>query len=147
MLNFQGAFLPFHRYYMTVHEKLIRDECGYAGRMPYWDELGDINSVIADLDMFKDEYFGSNGVGSDRCIGSGSFVNMTLAFGPNKANADGRHCVFRNFSEQKLQQAAQANIDECMAIDDYSSAWSVSGRSFTPHVDRRTSSTLLTSFL
>jgi tyrosinase len=114
---------------MTVHETLIRDECGYTGRMPYWNELGDINSVIADLDMFKDEYFGSNGVGRDLCIGSGSFVNMSLAFGPNEVEANGRHCVFRNFSEAKLQQAAQSNIDACMAIDDYSDAWSVSDRS------------------
>jgi tyrosinase len=30
-----GAFLPFHRYYMTAHERLIKDECGYTGRMPY----------------------------------------------------------------------------------------------------------------
>lgn len=113
---------------MTVHENLIRDECGYTGRMPYWDELADIDSVIADLDMFKDEYFGSNGAGEDSCIGSGSFVNMTLAFANNAANADGRHCVWRNFSEAKLQQAAQVNIDECMAISNYTSAWSVSGR-------------------
>ncbi|KAI1844323.1 hypothetical protein JX266_009417, partial [Neoarthrinium moseri] len=26
-----GAFLPFHRYYMTAHERLIKDECGYMG--------------------------------------------------------------------------------------------------------------------
>ncbi|KAK9417054.1 hypothetical protein SUNI508_09072 [Seiridium unicorne] len=119
-----GAFLPFHRYYMKVHEDLIREECGYTGRMPFWDELADIDSVIADLDMFKDEYFGGDGTGTNNCIESGAFVNMSLAFGPNDADADGGHCVFRNFSEQKLQQAAQSNIDECMAIDDYTSAWS-----------------------
>lgn len=111
---------------MKVHEDLIRNECGYTGRMPYWDELGDINSVIANLDMFKDEYLGGNGAGTSRCIGSGSFVNMSLAFGPNDEDANGRHCVFRNFSEQKLQQAAQSNIDECMAVDDYATAWAVS---------------------
>ena len=29
-----GAFLPFHRYYIKVHERMIRDECNYTGRMP-----------------------------------------------------------------------------------------------------------------
>lgn len=30
-----GQFLPWHRYYLHVHEKLLRSECGYKGPMAY----------------------------------------------------------------------------------------------------------------
>lgn len=30
----QGAFLPFHRYFVTVHEHLLRAECNYTGPLP-----------------------------------------------------------------------------------------------------------------
>lgn len=32
-----GLFLPFHRYYVWLYEKALRDECGYQGAQPYWD--------------------------------------------------------------------------------------------------------------
>ncbi|KAI4161560.1 MAG: hypothetical protein L6R39_000050 [Caloplaca ligustica] len=36
-MNFQGLFYPFHRYYVHLYEKALRDECGYKGTQPYWD--------------------------------------------------------------------------------------------------------------
>lgn len=32
-----GLFLPYHRYYVFLYEKALRDECGYDGAQPYWD--------------------------------------------------------------------------------------------------------------
>jgi Common central domain of tyrosinase. len=32
-----GLFLPFHRYYVHLYEKALREECGYRGAQPYWD--------------------------------------------------------------------------------------------------------------
>jgi tyrosinase len=29
-----AAFLPYHRFFVTVHEKLIRSECGYTEPLP-----------------------------------------------------------------------------------------------------------------
>lgn len=29
-----GAFLPWHRWFMTVHENLLREQCGYTGPLP-----------------------------------------------------------------------------------------------------------------
>ncbi|KAK9789646.1 hypothetical protein SCARD494_08917 [Seiridium cardinale] len=70
--------LPSHRYYKTAHERLIKDECGYTGRMPYteplssklsldscpgyWDETAD-NGKMLDPGMWSDEFFGCNGTG------------------------------------------------------------------------------------
>ncbi|KAL8730721.1 MAG: hypothetical protein Q9181_004572, partial [Wetmoreana brouardii] len=30
-------FFPFHRYYVHLYEKALREECGYRGTQPYWD--------------------------------------------------------------------------------------------------------------
>ncbi|KAK0649934.1 hypothetical protein B0T16DRAFT_492448 [Cercophora newfieldiana] len=32
-----GLFLPYHRYYVWLYEKALREECGYKGAQPYWD--------------------------------------------------------------------------------------------------------------
>jgi tyrosinase len=29
--------LPWHRYFVHVWEKALRDECGYTGGQPYWE--------------------------------------------------------------------------------------------------------------
>ncbi|KAK4454570.1 tyrosinase [Podospora aff. communis PSN243] len=36
-MHFTGHFLPWHRYYTAVYERMLRDECGYKGAQPYWD--------------------------------------------------------------------------------------------------------------
>ncbi|KAI1861852.1 hypothetical protein JX265_009355 [Neoarthrinium moseri] len=123
-----GAFLPFHRIYMTAHETLIRNECGYTGRMPYWDELAEVSNM-AGSELFEDQYFGGNGVGSSRCIADGQFANLTLRFLANNRVSD--HCVTRRFSQQAFQAAAQANINRCNAIKTYANAWTC--WSLTPH--------------
>ena len=32
--HFVGAFLPYHRYLMSIHEQILRTECGYKGYQP-----------------------------------------------------------------------------------------------------------------
>ncbi|KAF4589741.1 putative domain, di-copper centre [Ophiocordyceps camponoti-floridani] len=36
-IHFSGLLLPWHRYYLWLYEKALRDECGYQGYQPYWD--------------------------------------------------------------------------------------------------------------
>jgi tyrosinase len=103
---------------MKVHEILQRTECGYTGRMPYWNEIADMDDMLAD-EMFTEQYFGGNGQGTDGCIADGPFVNLSLAFTPKTDNS----CLYRNFSQTKLQQGVQANIDQCNAITNYTDAW------------------------
>ncbi|KAF3480343.1 uncharacterized protein GIQ15_05690 [Arthroderma uncinatum] len=33
----KGIFLHFHRYFIWLYEKALREECGYRGAQPYWD--------------------------------------------------------------------------------------------------------------
>lgn len=33
--HFVGAFLPYHRYLMHIHEHFLRTECGWTGSQPY----------------------------------------------------------------------------------------------------------------
>lgn len=35
LTSIQGQFLPWHRYYMYLHEYLLRTECNYTGAQPY----------------------------------------------------------------------------------------------------------------
>ncbi|KAI1335914.1 amino acid transporter [Xylariaceae sp. FL0016] len=118
-----GAFLPFHRYYMTLHERLIRDECGYTGRMAYWDEVAEQAELdtLADSELWSTEYFGGNGSGDDNCVTDGPFANLTLRF--NQDGSPTEKCLTRIFSDRQFATAAQENIDECNAIDNYTEAW------------------------
>ncbi|KAK6083315.1 amino acid transporter [Seiridium cupressi] len=114
-----AAFLPFHRYYMTVHERMIRHECSYTGRMPYWDEVAEVDDLLGP-DLWKDANFGGDGEGEDDCIQTGPFANLTLRWELNNGVED--HCLSRSFSQHQFSQAAQTNIDRCNAIDDFSTA-------------------------
>ncbi|KAI0143840.1 amino acid transporter [Xylariaceae sp. FL1272] len=115
-----GAFLPFHRYYLTVHERLIKDECGYTGRMPYWDELHDIGKMTAS-ELWEDEYFGGNGAGPDSCVESGPFNNLTLRWVQDGSVEE--HCLSRQFDGSYLEFTNQTEIDACNAIQSYTDAW------------------------
>ncbi|KAK6224129.1 hypothetical protein LQW54_000276 [Pestalotiopsis sp. IQ-011] len=118
-----SQFLPWHRYYVTVHAELLRDECGYNGSIPYWDETAD--SELSDLttaDVFQADAFGGDGDGDDGCITTGPFVNTTLHL-KRLGNDPEDYCISRSINLSQLQQAGQTYLDECMAIDNYTSAW------------------------
>ncbi|EAQ92917.1 hypothetical protein CHGG_01152 [Chaetomium globosum CBS 148.51] len=36
-IHYTGHFLAWHRYYVAVYERMLRNECGYGGAQPYWD--------------------------------------------------------------------------------------------------------------
>ncbi|PHH86986.1 hypothetical protein CDD83_9466 [Cordyceps sp. RAO-2017] len=36
-IHFSGLLLPWHRYFVYLYEKALREECGYGGYQPYWD--------------------------------------------------------------------------------------------------------------
>ncbi|KAI0412994.1 amino acid transporter [Xylaria grammica] len=116
-----GQFLPFHRYYMTVHERLVRDECGYTGNMPYWDEIAEIDDITTSaLWGDDDSHFGSNGQ-DEYCVWDGPFANLTLRWLLDASTED--HCLTRNWSQEELDKGTQPNIDKCNSIDNYTDAW------------------------
>lgn len=55
-------FLPWHRYYVTVHAHMLRDECGYTGSILYWDEPADATLThLNESVMFQPDAFGGDG--------------------------------------------------------------------------------------
>ena len=36
-IQFTQEFLPYHRAFLAIHDKALKDRCGYTGPMPYWD--------------------------------------------------------------------------------------------------------------
>ncbi|KAA8642298.1 hypothetical protein EYZ11_010376 [Aspergillus tanneri] len=36
-VHFNGVFLAWHRHFIWIWERALRDECGYNGTLPYWD--------------------------------------------------------------------------------------------------------------
>lgn len=110
-IHFVANFLPWHRWYVQLHEDLLRNECGYAGAQPYWDWSIDADAVnVPNSPIFDpDTGFGGDGrlTGSDvpgygRCVVDGPFANSTLTLGmgwPN-VNDDGDrpHCFTRELN-------------------------------------------------
>lgn len=53
-----GQFLPWHRYFLYTHERLLREECSYTGAIPWWDETKDAGDFVNSPLMTAD-YFGT----------------------------------------------------------------------------------------
>ncbi|KAI1064257.1 hypothetical protein LB506_008053, partial [Fusarium annulatum] len=89
IIHLVAQFLPFHRLYIYVYEQLLRDECGYKGPTPLWDESRDAGNFMDSPLLDPDTGFGANG--------TGPFANATLHIGPGQILSD--HCLSRKVSE------------------------------------------------
>jgi tyrosinase len=122
-----GHFLPWHRSNLAIHGQLMRDECGYDGPLPYWDETADAG--LTDLNesvIFQKNSFGGNGSGPDGYITDGPFANSTLRMRPKNQTPEDHH-IYRNFNETRLVGASQPVLDSCFAIKTYASFWECLG--------------------
>ncbi|KAH8734384.1 amino acid transporter [Ilyonectria robusta] len=113
-----GGFLPWHRYFMRVHEYLLQSECGYEGGQPYWNEVLDMDDLAGSVVFDPDTGFG--GEGSD-CVTDGPFVNLTLHMNSSGTSED--YCLTRSFNSNGFQSGVQANLDECFNMTTYEDAF------------------------
>ncbi|KAF9766519.1 hypothetical protein IL306_001070 [Fusarium sp. DS 682] len=110
-IHFVANFLPWHRWFVQLHEDLLRDECDYKGVQPYWDWTIDgdkrdmINSPLFDPKTGfggDAKLTGSNVDGFKRCVVDGPFANtnLTLGRGWPDVNTPGNslHCFTREFN-------------------------------------------------
>ncbi|KAI5797344.1 hypothetical protein DFH27DRAFT_561879 [Peziza echinospora] len=137
-----GWFLAFHRYYIWAHEKLLREDCGYRGAHPYWDETHDSAGFTSSSIFSATTGFGGTGTPgagtvsflfdwpasafpaqtiTASCITTGPFANYTLHIGPGTLNT--AHCISRDVNDGGGALAAAPNINDCLAQASYAAFW------------------------
>jgi tyrosinase len=121
LVHNDGWFLPFHRLHMHAHERLLREECGYTGAQPYWDEEADAGHFTASELFDPTLGFGGDGTGAEGCIQTGPFANYTLHTGPGFDNTD--HCIERYISDTNSEDSATQFVEECLALPTFAEAW------------------------
>jgi len=119
--HFVGAFLPFHRLLMQSHEDALRNECGYTGYQPYWQEQIDAGKFTRSI-LFDNVYgFGGDGSGRGNCITTGPFANYTNHIGPGYQITD--HCIDRKISNLMSSSSSQSNVNQCLQQSSFATAW------------------------
>ncbi|KAF2645886.1 Di-copper centre-containing protein [Massarina eburnea CBS 473.64] len=114
-----GGFLPWHRLYMRVHEKLLQDECGYTGAQPYWEEALDVDDLASSVVFDPDTGFGGFGNGS--CVTDGPFTQLELHI--TQYTNYGNYCLTRSMGENIFQGATLSSISECLNTTTYDDAY------------------------
>jgi tyrosinase len=110
-IHFVANFLPWHRWYVQLHEDLMRSECGFTGTQPYWDWTidADAKNVLNSPVFDPVTGFGGNGKltgssepGFERCVVDGPFANTNLTLGMglpySPEHFDRLHCFTRGFN-------------------------------------------------
>ncbi|KAI0412429.1 Di-copper centre-containing protein [Xylaria grammica] len=116
-----GAFLPFHRYYVTLHQTLLSTVCGYTGPLPYWNEPLNVGA-LDEASIFDTVVgFGGDGTGSSRCITDGPFVNTTLRIQEDLSTSE--YCISRGLNDRSFNSAVQTNVDRCLNMATFTDAW------------------------
>jgi tyrosinase len=87
-IHMVAQFLPWHRYFLNIYETMLRNECGYTGPMPWWDESKDAGR-FSQAPMFTDTYFGraplKTADGKGTCITSGVSIPAKIS-SPNRTS-------------------------------------------------------------
>lgn len=143
-IHWVGHFLPWHRYFLWLFEKALREECGHAAALPYWDwtldaatgdnttfatspvfdaigGFGGNGPFIADLSGFSPdarsilEVPGRSGGG---CITDGPFADYQISMGPGNHTEYTPHCIRRDFSPWLAgNSVSRRRYDEVLAAD------------------------------
>ncbi|KAF2731269.1 Di-copper centre-containing protein [Polyplosphaeria fusca] len=117
-----GVFLPFHRYYVALHESLLRTECNYTGGQPYWDESLDAGKFSSSILLDgSDESFGDTGKGKGGCVVQGPFKDYVNPIGPGQEIKD--HCIDRQVNDCLSGNANATLVNECLAHGDFVDMW------------------------
>lgn len=131
-----APFLPWHRYFLNIYHRALREECGYQGELVYWDWTLDSKNLTA-APVFATEGFdgfGGNGDSSSpvvvgktgRCVTTGPFAGKVEALyydvTPN------RHCLARGFRDDEgglgqignSEELAPENMEKILSLSTYS---------------------------
>jgi len=106
---------------MYAHEQLLRNECGYKGAQPYWDEARDAGKFAQSEVLDPVTGFGGNGVGNQGCITDGPFSGTLNSLGPGYKTGD--HCIYRFVNDTLSRMAGREYIDYCYQKKTFVSFW------------------------
>ncbi|KAL2072897.1 hypothetical protein VTL71DRAFT_12240 [Oculimacula yallundae] len=115
-----GTFLPFHRYFLHVHELLLA-ECGYTGGLPWWDEAKDAGKFSAAKVFNTTLGFGGSGQGANNCVPDGPYAGLTVNIG--KGFATQPRCVNRKITDSFKAETDQAAVTKAISGKNYDEAW------------------------
>ncbi|KAF6802798.1 amino acid transporter [Colletotrichum musicola] len=117
-----GSFLPWHRWFMTVHENLLRTECGYTGPIPYWNEQVDqaagplTASTIWGTDPATS--FGTGATDENGCVTDGPFTNLRYNINTELERGEDK-CLQYDLKQNQFDQLSQDIVNACNALEDY----------------------------
>ncbi|RAL08047.1 uncharacterized protein BO97DRAFT_462029 [Aspergillus homomorphus CBS 101889] len=118
-----GQFLPWHRYFLHVHETLLRDECGYEGPVAWWNEQSDADA--GDLlwsPMWNADNMGGNGTGMQGCVVDGAFADLVEYIGPFDNNTE--RCLDRRWdSAWAIRNVNSTITGQCFDLPTYTPFW------------------------
>ncbi|KAL1868034.1 hypothetical protein VTK73DRAFT_3881 [Phialemonium thermophilum] len=119
-IHMVGQFLPWHRYYLSIFESILRQECSFNGTLPWWDETKDAGH-FSTAPMFTDAYLGRAPVktndGRGTCVNSGLFKGTVLHIGPGSNFTD--HCLSRAVDESLTSEVTMDFVKSCNAHANY----------------------------
>ncbi|KAH6646180.1 hypothetical protein BKA67DRAFT_696072 [Truncatella angustata] len=114
-----NIFLFWHRYYVWTLQQIMKDECGFTGAFPWWDETLDAGN-FASSPIFTPEFFGSmpkSKGNKGSCITDGYFADTVCHIGPGTGFTD--HCLSRAVDETLTAQASKAFVTTCNSRSNY----------------------------
>ncbi|KAF2869473.1 hypothetical protein BDV95DRAFT_547863 [Massariosphaeria phaeospora] len=99
-----APFLPWHRYFVHAYETALKETCGYAGVIPYWDWSQDWEDMPRAPVWDSESGFGGDGaadtpitVGEGRCVREGPFSNLEARYYGDQSHP---HCLSRGFASR-----------------------------------------------
>ncbi|KAM0795551.1 hypothetical protein BDR22DRAFT_883005 [Usnea florida] len=96
-----AAFLPWHRYFIHVYEKTLREQCAYSGHLTYWDWSLDWEDVTHAPVWDTILGFGGDGDEEDlesihgHCVTDGPFARLQVLYVEKYPYP---HCLSRGFA-------------------------------------------------
>ncbi|KAJ4397356.1 hypothetical protein N0V93_001581 [Gnomoniopsis smithogilvyi] len=132
-IHWCGQFLPWHRYFLSIWQDSLTQECGYTGSIPYWNWALDATEESMPKSPLFDTIYGFGGNGpyianvsgfpSDwqsklivpgrtggGCVSDGPFSNLTVNMGPGNHTDYSPHCLRRDFSPSVFSSAANQTV-------------------------------------
>ncbi|CZT12091.1 hypothetical protein WAI453_007383 [Rhynchosporium graminicola] len=115
-----GTFLPFHRYFLHVHEALLA-ECGYTGGLAWWDESKDAGKFSKAKILDKTLGFGGSGTAANPCVPDGPYAGLTVNIG--KGFLTQPRCINRVITDSFSAQCDAASVTKAISGKSYAESW------------------------